>query len=110
MAYFCLNHDGCVDLCGGDLTQCGVGLLDNTKPVDEQLVWLTGLLPTEDKPVVITNTQVSSSLYIDLHLFTDTDVQWVVLFDNTEAAVRLQIAQQERLSNDIVAERSSCSN
>jgi len=107
MAYLRVRHDKCVELCGGDLMACGIGAIDKSNPIDEQLDSLVGLLPAGDKPVVISNAQTLKNLFVDLHVFSDSGEQWIVMFDNSEAARELQIEQQERLSKDIVLEKHS---
>lgn len=44
---------------------------------------------------------------IDLHLFADSVGRWVLIIENTEAGLRLQSEQQERLCNDIVEEKNT---
>lgn len=105
MAYLRLGSDMCVDISGGQLKQCEVDSLDKTVPIDEQIDSLVGLLPIKKPTLIIENATNGKSRYLDLHLFTEHGQQWIVLFDNTEAAVELQARQQERLVSDINEER-----
>lgn len=70
----------------------------------EQFSYLEGLLPSGDKPVVIGNVNLSGDEFVDIHLFMDEDDQWLVILDNTEAAIETQRLQQYRLSRSINTE------
>lgn len=105
MAFLCLDRNLRVDLCGGSLAQCGIDVVDASKPITEQIDALVGLMPTLNQPVVIENTQTAADQFIDIHLFYAAESQWVVLFNNTKAGHELQIRQQVLLSNDIINEQ-----
>jgi len=104
-AYFRLDKNNRIMLCGGDLSQCGVQWVDITKPIDEQVDFLFGLLPNHDAPVVIRNAQTKREQFVDLHLFLDGGKQWVLLCNNTKAALQLQLEQQNRLNIDFINEK-----
>lgn len=74
--------------------------------VSDQLPAIAQLLPLCEKVVVLVNTQIVEDSIIDLHLFADSVGQWVLVFDNTEAGLKLQSEQQERLCNDIIEEKN----
>ena len=107
IAYLCLNDSNIIVGSGGDLEKCGVLAVKNGTPINAQLPPITQLLPLGEKAVVIANTQLSKSTIIDLHLFADSEGQWILMFDNTEASIKLQSEQQERLTNDIIEEQNS---
>jgi len=109
MAFVCLDKRGQIIDSGGDLADCGIDFLNPDVPVEEQILPLAQLLPLDDSAIVIGNAQIKANVFIDLHLFADSAGQWIVLFDNSEAAREKQIEQQERLSNDIIREKGRTS-
>ncbi len=69
-----------------------------------KLGYLEGLLPSDDKPIVIENTQFMRERFVDIHIFKNNDIQWVVFIDNTEPGKLRQTLQQQRLNADILKE------
>jgi len=106
-AYLCLDTHGLVTDSGGELETCGIPQLKNGLAISEQLPVIAQLLPLTEKTVVIANTQITEGTIIDLHLFADSAGQWVLIIDNTEAGIKLQSEQQERLVNDILEEKNT---
>jgi len=107
VAYVCLDFNNLILSTGGDLAKCGMVNIENGKSIHAQLPLLAQLVPVSEKPVIIANTQINECTIIDLHLFADSDAQWIVIFDNTEAGIQLQSEQQKRLTNDIIEEQHS---
>jgi len=103
-AYIALDQRNQITDLGGDLSRFDLDALVSGQLASTQLSFLEGLLPGDDKPVVIPNTQFLQDLFVDLHLFTTDANQWVVFVDNTEAGRNLQQDQQQRLEQDIKQE------
>ncbi len=106
-AYLKLDANNFLIESGSNLVYFDVTCFDSEKTIDQQVPALSGLLPVKGQPVVIANTQIDSSHFNDLHIYSHQSNQWVLLLDSTESATQLQIEQQIRLSNDIVNEKKS---
>jgi len=89
---------------GGGLEHFGLGSIIQGELILEKYAFLEGLLPGDNEPVVIHNTQFENNQFVDLHLFTDIDGQWILFVDNTESAKEDQAVQQERLDIDLLKE------
>lgn len=107
MAYLCLDDNLIVVDSGGELEKCGAPLIENGVLASDQLPVIGPLLPVGETAVVLENTQITEDSIIDLHLFADAVGQWVLIIDNTEAALKLQSEQQDRLCNDIIEEQNT---
>lgn len=103
-AYIRVSTEGLVIDSGGVLEILDISKLETDIPIDEQLWQLSGLLPLVNGSIVIENTQVGNSGIVDLHIFIDSDDQWIVFLDNTVSAFKLQAEQQVRLSEDFEQE------
>ena len=106
MAYLRLDKNNVVVDSGGELKKCRIPSMESGVLVSDQLPAIAQLLPLCEKVVVLVNTQIVEDSIIDLHLFADSVGQWVLVFDNTEAGLKLQSEQQERLCNDIIEEKN----
>lgn len=103
-AYLGLSDSNKVRDCGGDLHVFGLAEIETDQSIFQQINLLEGLLPTGPTPLIITNAQFEEGSFVDLHLFTSPEGQWVLLLDNTEAGRRQQKNQQNRLEDDIIVE------
>ena len=103
-AFVGLDRENVVTLAGGELAHFGLSSVKKGEAILEKYVFLEGLLPGEDDPVVIHNTQFDQNQFVDVHLFTDRDGQWVLFIDNTDVGKADQAAQQERLDKDLLNE------
>ncbi len=97
-AYLQLDQENCLIKAGGELAQFGIADINPTLTIEEQIPQLSGLLPANDKPLVIANTHVDPVQYIDMHIYRTFDSQWVIFVDSTETATKLQKQQQQRLN------------
>jgi len=103
-AYIGLDSENIVSHVGGALAQFGLSSVELGQPANAQLDYLEGLLPGDANPIVIQNTQFLGERFVDLHLFCESDEQWVLYVDNTEAGIDTQATQQKRLDKDILQE------
>lgn len=103
-AFVSLDKLNVVTLLGGELAHFGLEAVEKGELILQKYGFLEGLLPGGDAPVVIHNTQFEQNQFVDLHLFTDIEGQWVIFVDNTEVAKSDQAAQQERLDIDLLIE------
>ena len=103
-AFVGLDELNAVTTRGGGLEHFGLESIVQGELILEKYAFLEGLLPGDNEPVVIHNTQFENNQFVDLHLFTDLDGQWILFVDNTESAKEDQAAQQERLDIDLLKE------
>jgi len=103
-AYLGIDEENHIQSTGGSIELFGLENVLQGSLVLAHLDYLEGLLPGDETPVVIENTQFMSERFVDLHLFNKGDMQWVIFIDNTEAGKARQSEQQERLNNDILEE------
>jgi len=103
-AYLGIDEENHIQSTGGSIELFGLENVLQGSLVLAHLDYLEGLLPGDETPVVIENTQFMSERYVDLHLFNKGDMQWVIFIDNTEAGKARQSEQQERLNSDILEE------
>lgn len=103
-AYIGLDNKNRVQHSGGSIGQFGLEAAVKGVYALEHLDFLEGLLPGDDNPVVIENTQFMSERFVNLHLFKHGTFHWVVFIDNTEAGKARQLQQQEQLDIDIFKE------
>lgn len=99
-----LDKSNVVQSLGGELAHFGLEGVKKGEVILEKYAFLEGLLPGENEPVVIHNTQFEENQFVDLHLFTDAVGQWIVFIDNTEVAKSDQASQQKRLDTDLLNE------
>jgi len=103
-AFVGLDELNAVTTRGGGLEHFGLESIIQGELILEKYAFLEGLLPGDNEPVVIHNTQFENNQFVDLHLFTDLDGQWILFVDNTESAKEDQAVQQERLDIDLLKE------
>jgi len=84
---------------GGGLSEKAFSVLESAALTVSDLPFLEGLLPLDRDPLVLPNVQMRSGGYVDIHLFADSQGQWVLLFDCTERAQKAQLEQQIRLDD-----------
>lgn len=101
--YVRLNSRQLVLEAGGRLPYVNAGGISLFRSAFEQFPYLEGLLPSGDNPVVIGNARLCQDQFFDIHLFVHGEDQWVVILDNTEAAIEAQQRQQDRLSKGMYA-------
>jgi len=104
-AFVGLNKSNAVKYLGGELAHFGLESVQKNELILEKYGFLEGLLPGEYAPVVIHNAQFDKNQFVDVHLFTDIEGQWVLFVDNTEDAISDQLEQQKRLDVDLLNER-----
>lgn len=103
-AYLGLDQSNVVKHSGGTVSQFNLASIEEGAHVLDHLEYLEGLLTGDENPVIIENTQYMSERFVDIHLFSDDSVQWVVFIDNTEHGKIHQTQQQQRLNADILEE------
>jgi len=93
-AYLEVTADGILQSFGGQADRYGLAGLSRGKPVQDQVVFLQGLLPTRGRRSCLPCVRVGSGAPADIHLFQDRDADWVLLLDASAFDARLRAVQQ----------------
>ncbi len=99
LAYLAVAKDGCLLSCGGSLSAYGISNLKIGELACNQIIWLEGLLPLDVAAVVLSSTHVEPEICADIHMFTDSENDWILLLDGTVERDRYQLMQQK--GNDL---------
>ncbi|MDO9215118.1 MAG: HAMP domain-containing sensor histidine kinase [Methylococcales bacterium] len=88
--HYHIDYFGLTDLHSGD-------------PAAEQLIFLEGLLPYQDKdPIIIESVNFANGVAADIHILpADNDI-YVLFFDVSERVTQRQAVQQERHTIDLL--------
>lgn len=98
-AYILVQKDGRLFSWGGNLSFYGFSNLKQGECVDEQVVFLTGLLPLNGLPIILPCVQMESGISADVHIFSADEGDWVLLLDATIYESQRSAVQQT--SNDL---------
>lgn len=98
LAYLLVAKDGALLSWGGKLLAYGIDRLQAGELVCKQILWLEGLLPLSDSPLVLPRTNIEQ-LCADIHLLPGVEGDWVLLLDASGERDRYQLMQQK--GNDL---------
>lgn len=98
-AYFLVDKAGCLCHWGGNLSAYGVRNLQTGDYVEQQVLFLAGLLPLDDEPIFLPCIKMESGLSADIHIFSTTEGDWVLLLD--ASLHEIQRSQVQQKSNDL---------
>jgi PAS domain S-box-containing protein len=99
LAYLQIDKGGCLSNWGGNLAAYGMTGLHKGLPVREQVVFLEGLFPLQDPPLLLPCVETGSGLFADIHIFSGEDGNWVLLLDATPEEVQRRLFHQK--ANDL---------
>lgn len=99
LAYLQTNKGGCLSDWGGNLVAYGITGLRKGLPIGEQVIFLEGLLPLQDSPVLLPCVETSSGLFADIHILSGEDGNWVLLLDATPEELQRRLFHQK--ANDL---------
>lgn len=99
LAYLLISKDGYLLNWGGNLSAYGIDNLQLAELACKQLHLLEGLLPLGDTTIVLPSTHVEQGFCADLHLFSGSEGDWVLLLDASQERDRYQLLQQK--GNDL---------
>lgn len=95
-AYLLSARDGRLAACGGELDRYDLAGLVIGEPLDDQVVYLMGLLPLEaGERQFIECLQIEGCPPTDIHLFAGEEGDWIVLLDASEREKEQRILQQK---------------
>lgn len=99
IAYLKVRHDnGLLLESGGELEHFNLLSAQPEQPVTDTLAFLSGLLPLDETYICIPEMKqgAQNEGYINVHLFLDNDIEWIILQDKTELLQWKQQAHQNR--------------
>lgn len=94
-AYFCATKDGRLSSWGGKLSFYGFTNLQQGEYIDTQILFLAGLLPLNNFPALLPCVEMESGKYADVHLFSTSEGDWVLLLDATWDESQRSLFQQK---------------
>jgi signal transduction histidine kinase len=95
LGYILLDRNGNLRMWGGALEQLGINALQEGKPVEDQLLFMEGLLPLNQSPTKLTMIKPDVDHCLDIHLFQTENGYGLILMDATEAAQHQAVWQQK---------------
>src|SRR5215470_6794772 len=99
LAYLQIDKGGCLSNWGGNLAAYGMTSLRKGLPVGEQVVFLEGLLPLQDSPLLLPCVVTASGLFADIHILSGQDGNWVLLLVVSSEELQRRLFQQK--ANDL---------
>lgn len=94
-AYLAIDEAGQVHHVGGNLARYGLSTLDPDHPIQEQLLFLEGILPQNETPVFFPCVETHPGVFADIHIFQREALMWVLLLDTTREANWQREVQQK---------------
>ncbi len=99
LAYLQIDKSGCLSDWGGNLAAYRITGLRKGLPIGEQVVFLEGLLPLQDSPMLLPCVETGSGLFADIHILSSEDGNWVLLLDVSAEELQRRLFQQK--ANDL---------
>src|SRR5262245_29638379 len=99
LAYLQIDKSGCLFDWGGNLAAYALTGLRKGLPVGEQVLFLEGLLPLQDSPLLLPCVETGSGLFADVHILSGEYGNWVLLLDVTPEELQRRLFQQK--ANDL---------
>lgn len=107
VAYLLIGDDGLLKDLGGELGAFGLEYLSLGSPVQEQALFLKGMLPLEREPLLLPAVELGAGKYADIHLLPDDTRDWVILFDKSQAIQWRATAQQKANELNLLRQKLS---
>jgi len=95
LAYIFVSKDGCLSSWGGKLNEYGIANLQQGEDASQQIFFLEGLLPLEDFPLFLPCIKTEPGVCADMHLFPETEGDWILLLDATWDEMQIFQVQQQ---------------
>ena len=104
-AYLAIDHEGLLTIQGGECQALGLPEWKLGESILDDALFLSGLLPMQSEHEIIESLQICAGHIVDLHLFQDQALIWIILLDRTanleweasarQAANELSLLRQE---------------
>lgn len=98
-AYLAIDQMGCIANQGGDLLSMGLPSWQLDENIIDSASFLSGMLPMVNNYELLPSMHISENKVVDIHLFQDTDLVWVILENKTEDLEWQNLARQK--SNEL---------
>src|ERR1700742_1697621 len=95
VAWLQIDPDLTVIDAGGQLDHYGLAEIRRGEPVEEQVVFLEGLLPLFESPYILPSVGLATDVAADVHFHIDANATWVVLLDVTAERDVMRRVQQK---------------
>lgn len=94
-AYLLVNKDGRLSDWGGKVSLYGLTNLQQGEYVEQQVLFLAGLLPVSGLPIFLPCVKMESGISADVHIFSTQEGDWVLLLDASLYENQHSLAQQK---------------
>ncbi len=94
-AFMLVQSDGTLKLSGGMLSVYGIPALNHDKPINEQVLFLEGLLPLTSSPLFLPHLNIDNNFAADVYMFNGKEGTWVLLLDATSEVRKRKPLQQK---------------
>lgn len=94
-AYLLVNKDGRLSHWGGKVSLYGLTNLQQGEYVEQQVLFLAGLLPVSGLPIFLPCVKMESGISADVHIFSAEEGDWVLLLDASLYENQHSLAQQK---------------
>ncbi|MDX2505296.1 MAG: HD domain-containing protein [Gammaproteobacteria bacterium] len=99
VAYLMIGKDGLLKDLGGELSVFRLEQLMLGNPLQDQVLFIEGMLPLKDEPLMLPAVELWPEHYADIHLIPSRCADWIILFDRSQAIHWRGQAQQK--SNEL---------
>ncbi len=90
-----VSRDGCLLSATGELERYGLSAVEDGKTAAREIPLLEGLLPLQDREILLPCVQTPSGCYADIFLIGGTHADWVVLLESEAQYDRQLLLQQK---------------
>ncbi|HKZ80018.1 MAG TPA: hypothetical protein VJ124_17220 [Pyrinomonadaceae bacterium] len=94
-AYLLVADDNTVSEWGGNLDAYNITEVEKNVDLDQQVYFLAGLLPLDDKNIFLPSVKIEGGVYADIYLFRGAQGTWVLLLDASPATIEQRRLQQK---------------
>lgn len=94
-AWLLISYDGELINMGGELSVFGLESFDKGCMIQQQAIFLEGILSIQNPPPTIDSIQIDNGQYADLYLIENEEGRWIILLGRTERSRWKGIAQQK---------------
>lgn len=106
-AYLFVTKNGRLSRWGGKLSLYGFTNLQQAEYVEEQVLFLAGLLPLDGYPIILPCIEMQSGIFADVHMFPADEGDWVVLLDASLYESQRSLVQQKGNDLSLIRKRQS---
>lgn len=107
LAYLLVKKDGSLVTWGGKLAKYGITNLCQGEQIGKQVFFLEGLLPLDSSSLFLPLIKIETSICADIHIFSSTEGDWVLLLDSFVNEQHFLPMQQEANNYSLLREQSS---